>query len=97
MSNFWRFCKTSPLTGLTFTVDLVIVGLGSFCLRPHLPGMQQYAILWAGFTFWTEKRYYFQDGGKNLSKTYFFQVFFSIMPSKTHDANNTLFSKALEA
>ncbi len=27
------------------------------------------------FMFWTEKRYFFKDGGKNLSKTYFFQVF----------------------
>ncbi len=32
-----------------------------------------------GFAFWTEKRYFFQDSGKNLSKTYFFRF----LPSKT--------------
>ncbi len=37
------------------------------------------------FAFWTEKRYFFQDGGKNLSKTYFFRffsTFFRLLPNQ---------------
>ena len=42
-----------------------------------------------GFAFWTEKRYFFQDGGKNLSKTYFSKL--ARRPYKTSTAGRIMY------